>query len=160
MKTGLLLILALAVAPASAAETKSEWRSFFQTLVKSLDRASSLKLRKQNVRITAVAAVRGAGQVSEDPLKPYWKGGWSSKAAEEYKQQADEFRSAAQLLLDGKVDDGIAELKGFKKKHAKSVLLTDVDEALKQAESAKTETPPAPAQDKKDSPADAKKSDE
>ena len=138
------IVLAALALPARAADApkeapKSSWKSFFETLVKSLDRSTASRFAKGNVRVVAVAAVRGAGQTSEDPLAPYWKGGWSEKAAEGYKKETEEFRAAAQLLLDGKPDESIAGLKAFKAAHPKSSLLPDVEDALKQAQTAKGE---------------------
>jgi hypothetical protein len=148
------LLVSVLAAPSRAADAKKEaekgsWKSFVQTLVKSLDHSSVSRYQKGTVRITAVAAIRGAGQSSDDPLKPYWKGGYSEKAAEGYKKETEEFSAAAKLLLDGKADEGMSGLQAFKKSHPKSVLLPDVDEALKQAQAAKDEgekaDPPAKA---------------
>ena len=88
------VVLAALAVPSTAAESKQEpekgsWRGFFQTLVKSLDHSAATRYAKGTVRVTAVAAIRGAGQSSDDPLKPYWKGGWSDKASVEYKKETE-----------------------------------------------------------------------
>ncbi|MFH1619616.1 MAG: hypothetical protein ABIG11_06885 [bacterium] len=132
-KTAVFLILFALTAGAINAEEKaadkSGWKAWFQNTLKSLKSETGRRFGSRTVRVTAVAAVRGA-EMDSDPMTPYWKGGITEKASKKLAAERDEFTKAVELILEGKTEDGEKALNAFKKNHPESSLLPDVKEAL------------------------------
>lgn len=105
------------------------WKSWFQTALKSLKAETTRRFQSKVIRLTAVAAVRGA-EIDVDPFKPYWKGGISEKAAKKLSAEKKEFAQGLELILAGKIEEGEKALKKFEKAHPDSILLPDIKEAL------------------------------
>lgn len=138
MKRAILagLLIAGALGVAAAEEPKSRFASlktFFENLKKGLAE-SSVSGDFQRRRATAVAAVRGNAQDSADPNKPAFKGGAKGKQAAQLKKERAELSAAVDLVIEGKVQEGIAALESFEKKHPKSALLPDAKEAKAKAQ--------------------------
>ena len=138
------LLIAGALGAVQAEEPKSRFASlktFFQKLKEGLSE-SSVSGDFQKRRATAVAAVRGNPQDSADPNKPAFKGGAKGKQAAQLKKERAELSSAVDLVIEGKVQDGIAALESFEKKHPKSALLPDAKEAKAKAQELAAEGSP------------------
>lgn len=114
--------------PAALSAKMESLNKWFKNWKNALEK-SAVEGRYRKTRSTAVAAVRGAGQTAEDPTKPFWKGTWSAKKLAERNAERQELASAVDLLLGGKLEEGVAGLDAFEKKHPYSTLLEDVREA-------------------------------
>lgn len=147
MKKLILTVCALFLAGNLRAEEKP-WKNWFETALKSLKSKAVSRFESKSVRVTAVAAVRGA-EMDLDPMQPYWKGGITEKAAETLAAEKKEFAEAVELVLAGKQEDGEKALSQFETSHPNSALLPDVKEALSQLRGKETA---APAVDKKARP--------
>ncbi|MFH1726054.1 MAG: hypothetical protein ABII00_15710 [Elusimicrobiota bacterium] len=136
------LTLAAAPRPALWAENKPPARrslmSWFKHWKQALEK-SAVEARYRNVRTTAVAAVRGAGQAGADPSKPYWKGTWSDKKAAERMKEREELAEAVSLIIEGKTEGARAKLDAFEKSHPESSFLPDVREGRAKLDELKAE---------------------
>ncbi|MBI4386263.1 MAG: hypothetical protein HY551_02675 [Elusimicrobia bacterium] len=119
---------------AASAEPKAaqgaQWgsfRSWLRNLKEGLSK-SAVERHYQRRNVVAVAAVRGAGQKSEDINKPYVKDPVKYKAAQRLRREKAEFAEAVDLLLSGKMEEGVKRLEEFEAKNPKSSLLPDVRE--------------------------------
>lgn len=123
-------VAVLAVLCGVARAEESSWKSWYETTLSGLKSKVASKFESRNVRVTAVAAVRGAEMGETSPKDPYWKGGISEKGAKKLAAEKKEFADAIQLVLDGKMKEGTKALKDFEESHPDSVLIPDVKEAL------------------------------
>lgn len=139
-----LAVLALAVSPllaeeaakpaeapkAESAATKvaAGFKTWLQHLREGLAE-SAVGGRRQKTRVTAVAAVRGAGQDSVDPEKPAWKSTAEAKKAKADKAEKAELASAIDTVLAGNLAEGRDKLAAFEKAHPDSALAKDAKEA-------------------------------
>lgn len=121
------LIMALAVSPSSAGESK-DWKGYYNNLLTGLKSKVEKKMESKN-RVSAVAAVRGAKQGS-DAGALYWKGGVSEKARKKQAEEKKALTEAVQLVVDGKPSEGRAALEKFIKDRPDSFYLPDAKEAL------------------------------
>ncbi len=103
--------------------------SWFRHFKHALERSAVESRYRRGTRMTAVAAVRGAGQESEDPTKPYWKGTFSSKKSAQRMKEREELAEAVELVLEGYLDAAKQRLDAFEAAHPTSGLLSDVEEA-------------------------------
>ena len=105
--------------------------TFFRHLKESLAQSAVQGQRKHN-RVGSVAAVRGADQSSPlaDPNEPALKGDARSKKDKIAMAEDAEFAKAVDLVLAGKIDDGVKALEAFKVKHPKSHSLDKVQQAV------------------------------
>jgi hypothetical protein len=150
-------LAALALAgPARAEESKpagttASIMTFFKHLKESLSQSAVSSERKHaGRRGSSVAAVRGASQNSAmaDPNEPSLKGDARSKKEKAAMAEDAEFAKGVDLVLAGKVDEGVKALEDFKVKHPKSHSLEKVQEAIDQAKALAAQKPaavPAPA---------------
>lgn len=120
--------------PASTSpKARKTWlRTWFEHLKQGLSE-SAVQGDYQRVRVTAVAAVRGNQQQAADQNKPSWKAGAKGKKSAALKAERREFSRAVDLILEGKVQEGVAALDAFEKAHPKSTLVSDVREAREKA---------------------------
>ncbi|MBI3297071.1 MAG: hypothetical protein HYZ75_02830 [Elusimicrobia bacterium] len=155
MKTLLSISLAMAAAlPACAAEAPglmSWFKNWKNVLERSVIEGRNRKLRTS----TAVAAVRGSGQVVVDPFEPYWKGGWTEKRDKERELEREELAADVGLILDGKIADARAALDAFGKAHPESTFKEDVADARAKLDEMEGKVPAAA-----EAPAEAKKAPE
>jgi len=138
------LALLFAFNQAYAAEG-TDWRSYYQNLLKGLKSKVQKKFESQT-RVSAVAAVRGAKQGS-DAEALYWKGGVSEKAREKLAEEKKVLTAAVQLIVEGSIPEGKAALEKFIKDNPESLYVPDAREAL--ANLPKDEAKPAEAADVK-----------
>ena len=148
--TVLLAAAALAASLAGAGEAPAKSKlAGFQTWFKHFRDGmaeSSVSESYQKHHVTTVAAVRGAAQGSVDANKPAWKVTAKAKKAQEDKKEKAELSQAADLILDGKLKDGLDKLDAFEKAHPKSRLLSQVKDArekVKELEAAEPQEKPA-----------------
>ncbi|GEM_PF-2436485 len=102
---------------------------WYKNLLKGLNVKIGKFFYTPKVRVTAVAAVRGAKQ-NEDPMALYWKGSVSEKAARKQFEEKKQFAEAVQKIVDGKVEEGRKMLKEFLKQNPDSLYIKDAREAL------------------------------
>ena len=111
---------------------------WYKKVLKTLNSKIEKRLAPK-VRISAVAAVRGADQ-SIDPMELYWKGGMTEKSAKKLDGEKKEFIAAIEMVVNGKTDEGKKLLETFIKNNSDSLYLQDAKEALsKLSESEKIE---------------------
>ena len=157
---GILLLGAtqsFAQEPAQAAVEQqpvpSRWdgvKTWFQHFKEGLESTGAERnYQRRNVRVTAVAAVRGGKQRLDNPNKPYVKGKLDAKLEASLKKERAELESAVQLVLAGKPEDGLTQLNAFEKAHPSSIYLEDVRAAREKIKEIKAlpeaQTPPATA---------------
>ncbi len=135
-----------AEAPAPAPTSRESILTFFRHLRDALSQTAVNAQRKPS-RFGSVAAVRGADQSSSlsDPDKTTLKGDAASRRERRALAEDAEMKKGVDLILAGKLDDGIKALEAFKTGHPKSRRLAKVDEALAQAQALKGEAPAAAA---------------
>lgn len=126
MKRIVFLLLAVFLSCASLSE--AGFVDWYKNLLKGLD-ARLEKAFVPKVRITAVAAVRGAEQ-SADPMRLYWKGGISEKAARKLKEEEKQFAEAVRKVVGGNAEEGRKLLEKFLKDNPESPYVKDVKEAI------------------------------
>lgn len=150
----LITLLALSLATGALAEeakpgAMSKFKTFFQNLKEGLTTSSTSGLRQKNVRVGAVAAVRGSAQETADLDKPSWKTGSAAKKSKAARQQKADFSAAVDLAMEGKYAEADEKLAAFEKNYPDSDLLADVKNArvkIKEAQAAApAEVAPAPA---------------
>jgi hypothetical protein len=135
MKAILALVLAVS-ATAAWAESSAPSDGFFARLYKALTTDTAQKYAAHGMKLSSVAAVRGASLGDQDPAEPYWKGGMSEEASKRQLAERKEFLAAVQLAVDGNMSASTAALEKFQKDHPKSAMLPDVKEALVQTKAA------------------------
>ena len=81
------------------------------------------------MRTGSVAAVRGAPQKDAAAGEIYWKSGVSDKVKAQLLKERAELAEAAELILQGKLQEGRERLDAFEKAHPKSDFGGDVLEA-------------------------------
>ncbi|MCG2725223.1 MAG: hypothetical protein L6420_03020 [Elusimicrobia bacterium] len=146
-KTLTILIMVFAANTVFAANSGS-FLDWYKKVLKSLNTKIEKRLAPK-VRISAVAAVRGADQ-SVDPMELYWKGGITEKAAQKLDDEKKEFIAAIEKVVDGQIDEGKKLLEAFIKNNSDSLYLQDAKEALsklseaEKAEDTKAETKEEP----------------
>jgi hypothetical protein len=138
MKTLSLLLALSFILPSAYAENKpskrfSALKTWFQNLKEGLMESSVNEMQQKRGRVAAVAAVRGSKQGVADPDKPEWKSGRRAKRAEAVKQEREELSSAVDLVINGKLEEGITALDAFEQAHPKSPLLIDAKQAREKA---------------------------
>lgn len=153
MKTYVLIatLAALAAGPARAEEAKpasatASIMTFFKHLKESLSQSAVSSERKHaGRRGSSVAAVRGASQNSAmaDPNEPSLKGDARSKKEKAAMAEDAEFAKGVDLVLAGKIDEGVKALEDFKARHPKSHSLEKVQEAIDQAKALAAQKPAA-----------------
>lgn len=126
----LMLVSLLCMVSASVFAADDVSKTWFEHALQGLKSRVTRAYESKTVRVTAVAAVRGAETGARDPMQPYWKGGISGKAAEKFEAERKDFADALDLIVAGKTDDGAKLLMEFERKHPGSVLLPDVKEAI------------------------------
>ncbi|HVC08555.1 MAG TPA: hypothetical protein VNH15_01280 [Elusimicrobiota bacterium] len=104
--------------------------------------------------VAQVAAVRGARQQVPSADKPVWKGGFSDQARVELKKERAALAQGVDLLLQGRLAEGRAQILAFEKQYPRSRLRGAAEEALRKTASEavlqrpaapKTDAPPASA---------------
>ena len=134
----------------TAPTAKESVMTFFRHLKESLAQSALQGERKHN-RVGSVAAVRGADQSSPlaDPNEPVLKGDSRSKKDKAAMAEDAEFAKAVDLVIAGKIDDGVKALEAFKAQHPKSRNLAKLQQAIDQAKGLlalrPAEAAPAPA---------------
>jgi hypothetical protein len=136
--TALALLLLAGIIRAQEAKpaptAKESVMTFFKHLKESLAQSAVQGERKHN-RAGSVAAVRGADQSSSlaDPNEPVLKGDSRSKKNKVAMAEDAEFAKAVDLVIAGKIDDGVKALEAFKIQHPKSRNLAKLQQAIDQA---------------------------
>ena len=144
MKKVLFVLITVFVVNTGFAASGGGFMGWYKNVLKSLNAKIEKRLAPK-VRISAVAAVRGADQ-SVDPMELYWKGGITEKAAKKLDAEKKEFTAAIEKVVDGKTEEGKKLLKAFIKNNSDSLYLKDAKEALsklpvaEKVEDAKAET--------------------
>ncbi|MBI4371217.1 MAG: hypothetical protein HY552_02850 [Elusimicrobia bacterium] len=122
--------------PASPAapDVSGSVMTFFRHLKSSLSQ-SAVSGERKKARGAAVAAVRGRSQASDlaDPDQPALKGDRRSRRDRLAAAEDAELEKAVDLILAGKLEDGIKALEAFKAAHPKSRSLKSAEEALQKA---------------------------
>jgi len=149
MKKTLIPIFTVLFLAGTACAEQTGVKSWFEGVLKSLKAETVSRFGSKAVRMTAVASVRGA-DMSSDPMELYWKGGLTEASEKAMAVEKKDFTEAAQLVLDGKNDEGFAALNAFKKNHPDSSLLPDVNEAMEKLQPEIKKEEPAKPDEKKD----------
>jgi TolA-binding protein len=134
--------LALAAEAPSAGDSLKTW---FQNLKQGLSDSAVGGHFQKGRGIAAVAAVRGDRQTLLDPNKPHWK---LKSAAERKADKAErqEFSSAVDAIVAGKIAEGSAALDAFIKAHPKSPYLKEAQKAREKASELEKAAPAAEPQ--------------
>lgn len=127
-------------APKEGAKEKAKkmaagMRTWFQHLKEGLTE-SSVSAQRQRVGVTAVAAVRGNKQSSEELDKPAWKAGAAGEKSRAARDQREAFSGAVDKILEGELEEGISQLDAFEKRYPESPLLGEAREARQKAREA------------------------
>jgi len=146
----LLLAGPLRAEEAKTAKAAPTAKESVMTFLKNLKLAltqSAVQGERKKERSAAVAAVRGAGQSSElaNPDEPSLKGDVNAAKMQQSQAEDAEIEQAVDLVLNGKVAEGIGALEAFKTKHPKSRSVATAQEAI---DKAKTLLADKPAEDK------------
>ncbi|MEA3307031.1 MAG: hypothetical protein U9Q34_04530 [Elusimicrobiota bacterium] len=128
MKKILFILIMVFTANTCFAARGGGFMGWYKKVLKTLNSKIEKRLAPK-VRISAVAAVRGADQ-SIDPMELYWKGGMTEKAAKKLEAEKKEFIAAIEKVIEGKTEEGKKLLKAFIKKNADSLYVQDAKEAL------------------------------
>ncbi len=137
-------------APAASASVVSAPPSSVGTWLAHLKDAltqSALSADYQKGDLAQVAAVRGAKQDLDeaDPQKPVWKGGFADQDAAQAKKERAALARGVSLILQGKIDEGRAQIQAFETQYPKSALLSDAQEVLRKTAAAPQAAAPASA---------------
>ncbi len=128
MKKFTLLLSLLVLCSSLYAQDKGTWKTWYENFLKSLKYKVEKKISPRS-KITAVAAVRGSKQ--EDKSKEiYWKGSNSKKAQEKIESDRKTLKEAIENIVNGDMEKGRAQLKGFIDKNPDSYFITEAKEAL------------------------------
>ena len=128
MKKVLFILILVFSANTCFAAKGGGFMGWYKKVLKTLNSKIEKRLAPK-VRISAVAAVRGADQ-SVDPMELYWKGGMTEKAAKKLDGEKKEFIVAIEMVVNGKTDEGKKLLEAFIKNNSDSLYLQDAKEAL------------------------------
>lgn len=154
----LFLFLFLAAGPAASQQTdaapsavskpakkaKPKLGQWFKHWKNALER-SAVEGRYRRVRTGSVAAVRGTPQKDAAAGEIYWKSGVSDKVKAQLLKERAELAEAAELILQGKLQEGRERLDAFEKAHPKSEFNGDVLEARAHLDELSKQAVPAPA---------------
>ena len=154
----LFLVLFLAAGPADsqqmdaapsavskpAKKVKPKLSQWFKHWKDALEK-SAVEGRYRRVRPGAVAAVRGTPQKDAAAGEIYWKSGVSDKVKAQILKERAELAEAAELILQGKLQEGRERLDAFEKAHPKSDFSGDVLEARAHLEELSKQAVPAPS---------------
>jgi TolA-binding protein len=134
-----------APAAAAAPTVQESVMTFLKNLKLALTQSAVAEQRNKTNSTAAVAAVRGKDQTSDlaNPDEPSIKGDVAAAKAAKLRAEDAEFEKALDLILAGKIDDGIKALETFKIKHPKSHSLPSVQEAIDKARSLQPDKPAA-----------------
>jgi hypothetical protein len=124
----MILVLVFAANTCFAARGSGGFMGWYKKVLKTLNSKIEKRLAPK-VRISAVAAVRGADQ-SLDPMELYWKGGMTEKSAKKLDGEKKEFIVAIEMVVNGKTDEGKKLLEAFIKNNSNSLYALDAQEAL------------------------------
>lgn len=142
-----LIALALVFAAGLAhAEANKDWRGWYNDMLKGLKTKVQSRLQSK-VRVSAVAAVRGAKQ-GGDANALYWKGGVSDKARKRLAEEKQLLTGAVELVVGGDIEGGRAALNKFIKSNPESFFLQDAKDALEKLPAAEA----GPADGKTEAP--------
>ncbi len=97
MKKILFILILVFTANTCFAASGGGFMGWYKNVLKSLNAKIEKRLAPK-VRISAVAAVRGADQ-SADPMELYWKGGMTEKAAKKLDKEKKEFVAAVEKVV-------------------------------------------------------------
>lgn len=148
------ILAALALAGPARAEDKpaatarDSVLTFFRHLKETLAQSAVQGERKKN-RTGSVAAVRGKDQSSPlaDPNEPVIIGDVRSRKDKAEAAEDAEVAKGVDLVLAGKIDDGVKSLEAFKASHPKSHNLEKVQQAIDQAKALAAAPADAPKAD-------------
>ena len=104
------------------------WKTWFEKLLKSVKYKMDKRI-STNIRITAVAAVRGK-KAKDESANLYWKGTNSSKAQEKMDSDRKAIKQAIETALSGDVEKAKIQLSDFINKNPDSCFLTEAKEAF------------------------------
>jgi len=127
-KISIVLILFLTMGNFLNSAEGENWKAWFENFLKTIKYKMDKNITT-NVKITAVAAVRGK-KAKDESANLYWKGTNSTKAQEKIESDRKTIKQAIENALNGNVEKAREQLNDFINKNPDSSFLTEAKEAL------------------------------